>query len=420
MVGNVARRGRPLGSHARGQGLVAFIFLFRGAVHPWLAAAPWWTVYGTLIDAGCLALIWKFTRDEGIRLRDVIGPIRWRSGRDFFLGVGVFAVVFPCFVVGGLLSALAVYGTSQPSIFPGILSARVLPHWAVIYSFSLWWVIWSTTEEMTYAGFALPRAQALSRRTWMAVVLVGFWWAIQHSFLPFVPEWRNFVSRFLGVYPGRRCFSSDLFAYAAPSPTDCGALGNGHYRYGDDHALMGVLQTQRSIIPFRSCACLRNLFIRGELCENFCLPFCCVLHHCASPKLLHHLTRRPSLPTYSVTKSTPTSSITWRTTTRPNSTCIISAGTPSAQPTPVVIVIHGGGWIAGTKEERVLEVLPYFQMGFAAVNVEYRMAQVSLAPAAVEDCRCALHWVFANAKRYNFDPSRVVSRADRPEDIWRS
>lgn len=82
------------------------------------------------------------------------------------------------------------------------------------------------------------------------------------------------------------------------------------------------------------------------------------------------------------------------------------AGKP--QPTPVVIVIHGGGWIAGTKEERVLEIMPYLQMGFAAVNVEYRLAQVSLAPAAVEDCRCALHWVFAHAKKYNFDPSRVV------------
>ncbi len=78
------------------------------------------------------------------------------------------------------------------------------------------------------------------------------------------------------------------------------------------------------------------------------------------------------------------------------------------QPTPVVVVIHGGGWIAGAKEERVLEMMPYLQMGFAAVNVEYRLAQSSLAPAAVEDCRCALHWVFANAKKYNLDASRVV------------
>jgi len=79
-----------------------------------------------------------------------------------------------------------------------------------------------------------------------------------------------------------------------------------------------------------------------------------------------------------------------------------------SSPTPVVLVIHGGGWIAGSKEERVLEMMPYLQMGFAAVNVEYRLAKSSLAPAAVEDCRCALHWVFANAKKYNFDPSRVV------------
>lgn len=77
-------------------------------------------------------------------------------------------------------------------------------------------------------------------------------------------------------------------------------------------------------------------------------------------------------------------------------------------PVPVVIVIHGGGWIEGNKEGRVLEMMPYLQMGFAAVNVEYRLGRVSLAPAAVEDCRCALHWVFANAKQYHFDPERVV------------
>ena len=79
-----------------------------------------------------------------------------------------------------------------------------------------------------------------------------------------------------------------------------------------------------------------------------------------------------------------------------------------SQPTPVVMVIHGGGWVEGTKEDRVLEMMPYLQMGFAAVNVEYRLGRVSLAPAAVEDCRCALHWLFANAKKYNFDVSRVV------------
>lgn len=76
--------------------------------------------------------------------------------------------------------------------------------------------------------------------------------------------------------------------------------------------------------------------------------------------------------------------------------------------TPVVIQIHGGGWVAGQKESRQLGVLPYLQMGFAAVNVEYRLAKVAPAPAAVEDCRCALRWVVRNAKQFGFDPSRIV------------
>jgi acetyl esterase/lipase len=77
-------------------------------------------------------------------------------------------------------------------------------------------------------------------------------------------------------------------------------------------------------------------------------------------------------------------------------------------PTPVVMLIHGGGWVEGSKEEESLGILPYLQMGFAVVNVEYRLGKVSLAPAAVEDCLCALHWIGQNAKKYNFDLTKVI------------
>lgn len=77
-------------------------------------------------------------------------------------------------------------------------------------------------------------------------------------------------------------------------------------------------------------------------------------------------------------------------------------------PTPVVVMIHGGGWVAGTKESSLLGTLPFMTLGFAVVNVEYRLGKISLAPAAVEDCLCALHWVGRNAKKYNFDMSKVI------------
>lgn len=184
------------------QALVAGIFFLRGSPEPWLAAGPWWTIYGTLVDLGCLALMWTFTRAEGITLRDLIGSIRLRYGRDFFLGIGVFVLVFPLFVGGGLLSTLWLYGTFHAEPYPGLLSGRILPLWSLIYSRSLWWLIWSPTEEMTYVGYALPRIQALSGRAWVAVAVVGFWWAIQHSFLPFIPDWRSFIWRFLAFIPG--------------------------------------------------------------------------------------------------------------------------------------------------------------------------------------------------------------------------
>lgn len=77
-------------------------------------------------------------------------------------------------------------------------------------------------------------------------------------------------------------------------------------------------------------------------------------------------------------------------------------------PTPTLVYIHGGGWIFGTKESQVLQFLPFLEKGWRVVNVEYRMASNSLAPAAVEDSRCALRWVFRNAKQYNFDVSKIV------------
>ncbi len=77
-------------------------------------------------------------------------------------------------------------------------------------------------------------------------------------------------------------------------------------------------------------------------------------------------------------------------------------------PTPVLMYIHGGGWRAGSKEGNILRLLPWLEKGWAVVNVQYRLANVSLAPAAVEDCLCALRWVIRNAEDYNIDQSRIV------------
>ena len=77
-------------------------------------------------------------------------------------------------------------------------------------------------------------------------------------------------------------------------------------------------------------------------------------------------------------------------------------------PAPTFIYYHGGGWVGGSKEANILRLLPYLEQGWAAVNVQYRLGQVSLAPAAVEDSLCALRWVARNAEEYGFDTDRLV------------
>ena len=77
------------------------------------------------------------------------------------------------------------------------------------------------------------------------------------------------------------------------------------------------------------------------------------------------------------------------------------------KPLPTLIWIHGGGWTGGTKDSAT-GIPAYLAMGMNVVNVEYRLARVASAPAAVEDCRCALRWVIQHAKEYGIDVTRLV------------
>jgi acetyl esterase/lipase len=77
-------------------------------------------------------------------------------------------------------------------------------------------------------------------------------------------------------------------------------------------------------------------------------------------------------------------------------------------PMPTLVFYHGGGWVLGTKEAAVMSIMPWLEMGWNVVNVEYRMARVALAPAALEDCTCALRFVVGKAKDYGIDANRIV------------
>ncbi len=79
---------------------------------------------------------------------------------------------------------------------------------------------------------------------------------------------------------------------------------------------------------------------------------------------------------------------------------------PSAEPRPVIIYIHGGGWTSGDKRGQGTETfLGYATKGFVSISLNYRLDAGKIA--CVEDVKCAVRWLRAHAKEYNVDPDRI-------------
>jgi acetyl esterase/lipase len=84
----------------------------------------------------------------------------------------------------------------------------------------------------------------------------------------------------------------------------------------------------------------------------------------------------------------------------------------ASSPQPTLVYMHGGFWVAGAKETAIMGLLPWLEMGWNVVNVEYRLGvaadSTTLAPAAVDDCFCALRFVAALPASYNIDKNKIV------------
>jgi len=89
---------------------------------------------------------------------------------------------------------------------------------------------------------------------------------------------------------------------------------------------------------------------------------------------------------------------------------ILQPSAPSLADRPGVIVIHGGGWVEGDKED-MLETycLPFVRRGMVVANVEYRLTRSAPAPAAVNDVLKAAQWFQDHAAQYKVDRKRILA-----------
>jgi hypothetical protein len=201
-VGTLGWRGPALMLFARSalavaaQALVAGMFVLRSSPTPWQDAGRWLPVYGTLIDAGCLVLLWRLTRREGIRLFDLVGFDRSRLASDTLLGLALVPASLVFIFAGTSAGGWLFYGTASP---PFLFGALPLP--AALYGVLVWPFLWGFTEQMTYNGYLLPRFQVLCRGTSVAVAVVAFLWAAQHVVMPLTFDAKFMAFRLVSSVP---------------------------------------------------------------------------------------------------------------------------------------------------------------------------------------------------------------------------
>lgn len=97
---------------------------------------------------------------------------------------------------------------------------------------------------------------------------------------------------------------------------------------------------------------------------------------------------------------------------KPSDSKIFGIFTKPKKKLPVIISIHGGGYVYGTKEVYQFYCASLAERGFAVINFNYRLAPKYKFPAPLEDLNLVIKWMISNADEYNLDMDNVFLVGD--------
>ena len=87
-------------------------------------------------------------------------------------------------------------------------------------------------------------------------------------------------------------------------------------------------------------------------------------------------------------------------------------GTAASDGMPVIVSVHGGGWVYGDKELYHLYCMDLARRGFVVVNFTYRLAPEFKFPASMEDTCAVFNWTVDHIAEYGGDPEKVFAVGD--------
>lgn len=103
--------------------------------------------------------------------------------------------------------------------------------------------------------------------------------------------------------------------------------------------------------------------------------------------------------------------------------CVLDVAQPvseSKELRPAIVIVHGGGWVAGDKRDAVYTnlLVDYAMKGYVTFSVNYRLASAfptkddkvaAEMQTCIEDVEHSVAWIKAHAAEYGVDPTRIGS-----------
>lgn len=156
-------------------------------------SSRWWSVLCTVSNIITILLLLLLCRYENITYGDLINYKKGQTNLKFTLMI-VFAMLI--LGIGGMYAfGFMIYG------YVPVTMIQPIPVWIAAINIVLLPVTTALAEMPLYFGYAVPRIEKITQNKFLAVGYPIFFYALQHSFMPLLPDWRHILFRFLSFAP---------------------------------------------------------------------------------------------------------------------------------------------------------------------------------------------------------------------------
>jgi len=178
--------------------ITVLIFLLFGSDDPLIKASPWWPVYGMFANFLCFLFVRKQVKLEKITFRSMINFQSDLIKKDLLKGL-VFIFIS---VIIAISSSIG-FGYLLYGRFPNelMLSFDGIPIQVIFLFIFVSPIINSTLEEVTYNGFIFPKLEKKLNSVALSVIVLLFFFTIQHIFITFKPDIQYMIWRLLSFVP---------------------------------------------------------------------------------------------------------------------------------------------------------------------------------------------------------------------------